>query len=138
VAWWRGKPVDCGNTCRRGIQRYLRDGTLAGPQQDSDGGNGALMRNLPVVLATLGDDALFDRLSLAQAHITHHHPESDAAVLGIGRLLRAQLAGTRAALAEMADAWVTATRCSVSSPIHGGPAATWWTRCRPSCTASPT
>jgi ADP-ribosyl-[dinitrogen reductase] hydrolase len=107
VAWWRGKPVDCGNTCRRGIQRYIRDGTLAGPQQDSDGGNGALMRNLPVALATLGNDALFDRLSLAQAHITHHHPESDAAVLGIGRLLRAQLAGS-AALAEMADAWVTA------------------------------
>jgi len=107
VAWWRGKPVDCGNTCRRGIQRYIRDGTLAGPQQDSDGGNGALMRNLPAALATLGDDALFDRVSLAQAHITHHHPESDAAVLGIGRLLRAQLAGAPA-LAEMADAWVTA------------------------------
>jgi len=107
VAWWRGKPVDCGNTCRRGIQRYIRDGTLAGPQQDSDGGNGALMRNLPVALATLGDDALFDRVSLDQSHITHHHPESDAAVLGIGRLLRAQLAGTPA-LAEVADAWVTA------------------------------
>ena len=107
VAWWRGKPVDCGNTCRRGIQRYIRDGTLAGPQQDCDGGNGALMRNLPAALATLGDDALFDRVSLAQSHITHHHPESDAAVLGIGRLLRAQLAGTPA-LAEMADAWVTA------------------------------
>ncbi len=107
VAWWRGKPVDCGNTCRRGIQRYLRDGSLAGPQQDSDGGNGALMRNLPVALATLGDDALFDRVSLSQAHITHHNPESDAAVLGIGRLLRAALAGS-ATVAEMADAWVTA------------------------------
>jgi len=110
VAWWRSKPVDCGNTCRRGIQRYLRDGSLAGPQQASDGGNGALMRNLPVVLATWGDDALFERVSLAQAHITHHHPESDAAVLGVGRLLRAQLAGTRvlADLGDMADAWVTA------------------------------
>ena len=107
VAWWRGKPVDCGNTCRRGIQRYLRDGSLAGPQQDSDGGNGALMRNLPAVLATLGDDALFERVSLAQAHVTHHHAESDAAVLGIGRLLRAQLAGT-SVLADLADAWVTA------------------------------
>jgi ADP-ribosyl-[dinitrogen reductase] hydrolase len=30
VAWWRGKPVDCGNTCRRGIQRYLRDGSWPG------------------------------------------------------------------------------------------------------------
>ena len=107
VAWWRGKPVDCGNTCRRGIQRYLRDGSLAGPEQDSDGGNGALMRNLPAVLATLGDDALFERVSLAQAHVTHHHPLSDAAVLGIGRLLRALLAGSHT-WSEQADAWVTA------------------------------
>lgn len=107
VAWWRGKPVDCGNTCRRGIQRYLRDGSLAGPVQDSDGGNGALMRNLPAVLATLGEDAAFERLSLAQAHVTHHHPLSDAAVLGIGHLLRAQLAGSPT-LAEQADAWATA------------------------------
>ncbi len=107
VAWWRGKPVDCGNTCRRGIQRYIRHGTLEGPQQDSDGGNGALMRNLPAVLATLGDDALFEHVSLAQAHVTHHHPQSDAAVLGLGRLLRAQLAGAPA-IADQADAWVTA------------------------------
>ncbi|WP_088279804.1 ADP-ribosyl-[dinitrogen reductase] hydrolase [Ideonella sp. A 288] len=89
VAWWRGKPVDCGNTCRRGIQRYLRDGSLAGPQSDGDGGNGALMRNLPAALATLGDDAAFVRVSLAQSHVTHHHPLSDAAVLGIGHALRA-------------------------------------------------
>lgn len=26
VAWWRAKPVDCGNTCRRGILRYLQIG----------------------------------------------------------------------------------------------------------------
>lgn len=96
VAWWRGKPVDCGNTCRRGIARYLRDGSLQGPMADGDGGNGALMRNLPVVLATLGDDEAFERVSLAQARITHHHPLSDAAVLGIGHLLRAQLAGADA------------------------------------------
>ncbi|HLO92956.1 MAG TPA: ADP-ribosylglycohydrolase family protein, partial [Burkholderiaceae bacterium] len=34
AAWWRGRPVDCGNTCRRGIQRYLRDGSLSGPPQE--------------------------------------------------------------------------------------------------------
>lgn len=93
VAWWRAAPVDCGNTCRRGIQRYLHDGSLEGPMNEGDGGNGALMRMLPAVLATLGDDAAFERVAIAQAHITHHHPLSDAAVLGIGRLLRALLAG---------------------------------------------
>lgn len=93
VAWWRGRPVDCGNTCRRGIQRYLLDGSLEGPPHDGDGGNGALMRMLPAVLATLGDDAAFARVAIAQAHVTHHHPLSDAAILGLGRLLRAVLAG---------------------------------------------
>lgn len=93
VAWWRAKPVDCGNTCRRGIQRYLRDGSLAGPPNDGDGGNGALMRNLPTVLATLNDAAAFERVSLAQSHITHHHGLSDAAVLGLGRVVRALLLG---------------------------------------------
>jgi len=93
VTWWRGKPVDCGNTCRRGILRYLHEGTLSGPPHDGDGGNGALMRNLPAVLATLNDPAAFERVSLAQSRLTHHHPLSDAAVLGLGRLTRALLRG---------------------------------------------
>ncbi|HEV6966012.1 ADP-ribosyl-[dinitrogen reductase] hydrolase [Roseateles sp.] len=109
AAWWRAKPVDCGNTCRRGIARYLRDGSLQGPPNEADGGNGALMRNLPAVLATLGDDAAFERVSLAQARITHHHPQSDAAVLGIGHLLRRQLAGADAeAMARHVADWVAA------------------------------
>jgi ADP-ribosyl-[dinitrogen reductase] hydrolase len=93
VRWMQGKPVDCGNTCRRGILRYLHEGTLQGPYNPGDGGNGALMRNLPAVLATLGDDAAFERLSIAQAHLTHHHPLSDAATLGMGRLLTLLLGG---------------------------------------------
>lgn len=93
VRWLKGKPVDCGNTCRRGIQRYLLDGTLEGPYNPGDGGNGALMRNLPCVLATLGDDAAFERLSMTQARLTHHHPLSDAATLGLGHLLRRILVG---------------------------------------------
>ena len=109
VAWWRGKPVDCGNTCRRGIVRYLREGTLQGPESEGDGGNGALMRNLPVVLATLGDVQAFERLSIAQARITHHQAHSDAAVLGIGHLLRAQLTGADARqMVQGIDSWVAA------------------------------
>lgn len=91
--WLKAKPVDCGNTCRRGIQRYLRDGSLQGPYNPGDGGNGALMRNLPAVLVTLADGAAFDRLTLAQAHLTHNHPFSDSATLGLGRLLRLLLLG---------------------------------------------
>lgn len=91
VAWWRGKPVDCGNTCRRGIVRYLSDGTLEGPPNDGDGGNGALMRNLPVALATLGRPEALRTVSMAQAHITHHHPLSDAATVALGQMLHVLL-----------------------------------------------
>ncbi len=105
VAWWRGKPVDCGNTCRRGIVRYLRDGSLAGPPCDGDGGNGALMRNLPAVLANLHDEVAMCEQSLAQSHFTHHHPLSDAAVLAFARMTRALILGrgptASAALAEV-------------------------------------
>lgn len=104
AGWLRNKPVDCGNTCRRGIQRYLADGSLSGPLNEGDAGNGALMRNLPVVLATLGDDAALESVSLAQARLTHHHPLSDAATVGLGRLLARLLLGHADAPAWI-DAW---------------------------------
>ncbi len=93
VRWLKAKPVDCGNTCRRGIQRFMREGTLEGPYNPGDGGNGALMRNLPSALATLGDEAAFEKLSLAQARLTHNHPFSDSATVGMGQLLRLLLQG---------------------------------------------
>jgi ADP-ribosyl-[dinitrogen reductase] hydrolase len=107
VAWWRGKPVDCGNTCRRGIVRYLREGSLAGTPCDGDGGNGALMRNLPVVLANLHDQAAMCEQSLAQSHFTHHHPLSDAAVLAFARMTRALILGCSPTAAQaLAEALV--------------------------------
>ena len=93
VAWFRAGPVDVGNTCRRGIQRYMTDGTLAGSPQEGDAGNGACMRNLPLALATLNDDGAFSRASLEQCHITHHHPLSDAATLALGRMTRTLVRG---------------------------------------------
>jgi len=120
VAWWRGKPVDCGNTCRRGILRFLHEGTLQGPYNDGDGGNGALMRNLPAVLATLRDNAAFERLSIAQARLTHHHALSDAATLGLGRLLRALLAGAdHAACLRQIDVWIADNPAFRFTPYRG-------------------
>jgi ADP-ribosyl-[dinitrogen reductase] hydrolase len=122
VGWWRGKPVDCGNTCRRGIQRYLSHGTLAGLPSDGDAGNGALMRNLPVVLATLRDDDAFREQSIAQAHVTHHHPHSDAATLGLGEMTRALILGGDPALQAPAalidpDSAVPGARLSAARAI---------------------
>lgn len=93
AAWLKSKPIDVGNTCRRGIRRYLTDGSLCGPVSESDGGNGAAMRNLPVVLATLGDDAAFREWTLAQSRITHNHPLSDSATLALGEMVRLLING---------------------------------------------
>lgn len=86
--WLRSRPIDVGNTCRRGIVRYLRDGSLAGPPNDGDAGNGAAMRMTPVAIATLADGRLLERRALEQAHLTHNHPLSDAACLVVGRLIQ--------------------------------------------------
>lgn len=93
VVWLKTRPVDVGNTCRRGIQRYMADGTLAGQPSEGDGGNGACMRNLPLALATLHDDAAFSRATREQCHLTHHHPLSDAATLALGRMAQILIRG---------------------------------------------
>jgi ADP-ribosyl-[dinitrogen reductase] hydrolase len=100
VAWLRSKPVDVGNTCRRGIRRYMLEGSLSGPVSEADGGNGAAMRNLPVVLATLHDEAAFVAQTLEQSHITHNNVLSDAATLTLGRMTRRILQGEGRAIRD--------------------------------------
>lgn len=120
VGWLRGKPVDCGNTCRRGLQRYLADGSLCGPSNERDGGNGALMRNLPVALALHRTDAALERMSLAQARITHHHPLSDAATVGFARLLARILSGaSHEDCRNRVEAWVATHPDFVFAPYKG-------------------
>ncbi len=93
VSWLKGHPIDIGNTCRRGIRRYMLEGTLHGSPSEGDGGNGAAMRIVPIAIATFGNDAGFVHAALEQAHITHHHPLSDAAVLTLGRMVHILLSG---------------------------------------------
>jgi ADP-ribosyl-[dinitrogen reductase] hydrolase len=120
AAWLRGKPVDVGNTCRRGIRRYMADGSVGGTFSEGDAGNGALMRNLPVVLATLADKAAFERWSIEQSHVTHHHPLSDAAVLALGRMTRVLLAAEGVAAARReANALVAAQPTFRFKPYRG-------------------
>ena len=77
--WLSGDPADVGATCRRGIEEYMEKGRLEAPPDEKGAGNGAVMRVAPVALYTLGDEKLLSRLAVGQAHITHHHPLSDAA-----------------------------------------------------------
>jgi ADP-ribosyl-[dinitrogen reductase] hydrolase len=87
VAWLESNPPDIGNTCRRGITRYRDSGELFGLPREDDAGNGACMRNLPVVLATLNRPDYFSAWSLQQSQITHNHPLSNAATLTLGRIV---------------------------------------------------
>ena len=93
ASWLRSVPVDVGNTCRRGIRRYILDGSMATAFNEGDGGNGACMRNLPVALATLNDPEAFRRWTLEQCHITHNHPLSDDATLALGRMVQRLVLG---------------------------------------------
>ena len=88
VAWLASNPPDIGDTCRRGILRYRNSGELYGLPRDDDAGNGACMRNLPVVLATLNRPDYFKLWSLQQSHITHNNPLSNAGTLTLGRIAK--------------------------------------------------
>jgi len=93
AAWLKSGPVDVGNTCRRGIRRFITNGTLEGGYCEGDAGNGAAMRNLPTAIATLHRPDRLEEWTVAQSHITHHHPLSDDATLALGRMTQALLAG---------------------------------------------
>jgi ADP-ribosyl-[dinitrogen reductase] hydrolase len=86
--WLRSRPVDVGDTCRRGIRDFMLKGQTETPYNQSDAGNGAVMRLLPVALFTAGDDDLLARYAIAQARLTHNHPLSDAACVWLGRLIQ--------------------------------------------------
>ncbi len=120
AAWLRNGPIDVGNTCRRGIRRFITHGTVAGPFAEGDAGNGAAMRVLPVALASLGDDARARDWTIAQARITHHHPLSDAACLTLVAMVRALVGGAdRAAVRPIADALVAAHPNFAFTPWRG-------------------
>lgn len=92
-AWMRAKPVDIGNTVRRGILRWRLHRTAQAPQS-SDAGNGGVMRCLPAALATFGGtDEDVAAAALVQARVTHHNPLTDAATVAVVRMVHAALAG---------------------------------------------
>lgn len=118
--WLKSGPPDVGNTCRRGIRRYIQRGTVAGPFNEGDAGNGAAMRVLPVALACLDHAERGAAWALAQAHITHNHPLSDAACVALVDMLRLLIVeGDRAAAAARADALVAAFPTFRFEPYRG-------------------
>ncbi len=95
-AWMRTKPVDIGNTVRRGIAHYRRTGETCVPENTYDAGNGACMRCLPIALATLGADlATVAQKNQLQAHITHHNAQSDHGCECVIQMVQAALLGKK-------------------------------------------
>ncbi len=78
--WLKQKPVDIGNTVRRGLVHFRSSGIPVVPYNDRDAGNGACMRCLPIALFTYGQTlARMKAASKRQAHVTHNNEWSDAA-----------------------------------------------------------
>lgn len=120
AVWLKTIPIDVGDTTRRGIRRYIMHGTVSEPPQEYQGGNGALMRALPVYLATLGDEAAMEAQSLEQAHITHNNPLSDLAVIAFGRMVqRLILGGGVKDAREEANALVAEKKAFKFTPYRG-------------------
>lgn len=90
--WMRSKPVDIGNTVRRGILNYRQYGEVVVDKNEFNAGNGACMRCLPIALFTLGNDwDVVISASRTQAHITHHCDVSDIATEHIIDLIQMAL-----------------------------------------------
>lgn len=120
AAWLKSGPVDVGNTCRRGIRRFLEQGTVEGAYAEDDAGNGAAMRVLPVALATLGHPERAAAWTVAQAHATHNHPLSDAACVALVRMVQGLILGGGAAvIAQEAAALIAQHRDFRFTPYRG-------------------
>ena len=120
AAWLKSGPVDVGNTCRRGIRRFLDQGTVEGPYAEDDAGNGAAMRVLPVALATLGHPERAAAWTVAQAHATHNHPLSDAACIALVRMVQGLILGEgTAVIAREAEALIGRHRDFRFTPYRG-------------------
>ncbi len=120
AAWLRSGPPDVGNTCRRGIRRYIQRGIVTGPPNDGDAGNGAVMRVLPVAIASYGDPTRARRWAVEQGHVTHNHPLSDAACDTLAGMLAALISGGgRATATRLADSLVSRYPTFRFAPYRG-------------------
>ena len=120
AAWLKSRPVDCGDTCRKGIRAYMLHGTLETPINEWDAGNGAAMRILPTALFSLPDEKLLNKYALEQAHLTHNNPVSDAACLCLGQMLHQAICGAeKSRLRRQADGLVLRFPTFVFDPYRG-------------------
>jgi ADP-ribosyl-[dinitrogen reductase] hydrolase len=103
--WLRSKPVDIGHTVRRGIVHFRYGGIPIVPESETDAGNGACMRTLPIALSSLFlNEVQVRTYSRDQAHTTHNNALSDAATECI--IFMIQSAMSSIDKAELRTKWV--------------------------------
>lgn len=120
AAWLKSRPIDCGDTCRKGIRAYMLHGTLESPLNEWDAGNGAAMRMLPTALFSLPDEKLLKKYALEQAHLTHNNPVSDAACICLGTMLHLAICGAeKGRLRRQADGLVSCFPTFAFVPYRG-------------------
>lgn len=88
IRWMRSKPVDIGSTVRKGIRDYMLKGELVSPESEMSAGNGAAMRNLPLIIYCIKNWTYFEDMTLQQCHITHNNKKSDLITLCFGEMTR--------------------------------------------------
>ena len=92
--WMKSKPVDIGNTVRRGIQNFRVTNDPEAPASEYAAGNGACMRCLPIAIASLGMSRSYViRANIHQAHITHSNKLSDAGTQCVIDMIQMALRG---------------------------------------------
>lgn len=108
--WMRGKPVDIGNTVRRGIVNFRTTGQPQVSENEYDAGNGACMRCLPIALYCWnGTEEELITASRIQSHVTHNNPVADAGTETILQILTAALRGeSKESLQRFPEALITA------------------------------
>jgi ADP-ribosyl-[dinitrogen reductase] hydrolase len=120
AAWLKTRPIDVGDTCRRGIRNFMLHGQLETPSSKWDAGNGALMRMVPAALFTFGDAPMLQQCAVAQARLTHNNPLSDAACICYGRMLHLALASrSKVSLRKEVDSLIAAYPTFAFEPYHG-------------------
>ncbi|MCU7939650.1 MAG: ADP-ribosyl-[dinitrogen reductase] hydrolase [gamma proteobacterium symbiont of Bathyaustriella thionipta] len=77
--WMRTKPIDIGNTVRRGIVHYRTSENPVVNDNKYDAGNGACMRALPVAIFHCNSSfKILKKASKSQSHTTHNNTVADA------------------------------------------------------------
>ncbi|MES9990870.1 MAG: ADP-ribosyl-[dinitrogen reductase] hydrolase [Candidatus Thiodiazotropha sp.] len=99
--WMRSKPIDIGNTVRRGIVHYRTTGESAVAMNEFDAGNGACMRSLPIALFYCSAPHQ-ERIqaSRVQSHTTHNNPLADAGTETLVEMVVSALKGLDKSLLE--------------------------------------